>query len=153
MRLCLTEAATEYLAGKGYDPTLGARPLRRVVQREVEDALSEGLLAGRFGKNDQVTIDIQDVDVAAPIKSDDLLALDEALGKLAAKEPKESAKKPAPPPEQTAPPAVSPAASYDWKRSVYVGNLFAKHLGLTRLSSSLPRNTVAINSENSQIEK
>ncbi len=60
MQLHLSEAAREYLAGKGYDPALGARPLRRVVQSEVEDALSEGLLAGRFGKNDQILIDIQD---------------------------------------------------------------------------------------------
>ena len=60
MQLHLSEAAREYLAGKGYDPALGARPLRRVVQSEVEDALSEGLLAGRFGKNDQILIDIQE---------------------------------------------------------------------------------------------
>jgi ATP-dependent Clp protease ATP-binding subunit ClpC len=60
MQLYLSEAAREYLAGKGYDPALGARPLRRVVQNEVEDALSEGLLAGRFGKSDQIMIDVQD---------------------------------------------------------------------------------------------
>ena len=60
MQLHLSEAAREYLAGKGYDPALGARPLRRVVQSEVEDALSEGLLSGHFGKNDQIMIDMQD---------------------------------------------------------------------------------------------
>jgi len=60
MQLRLSEAAREYLADKGYEPALGARPLRRVVQSEVEDALSEGLLAGRFGKNDQIVIDVQD---------------------------------------------------------------------------------------------
>jgi len=60
MQLHLSEAAREYLAGKGYEPALGARPLRRVVQSEVEDALSEGLLAGRFGKSDQIIIDMQD---------------------------------------------------------------------------------------------
>jgi len=60
MQLHLSEAAREYMAGKGYDPALGARPLRRVVQSEVEDALSEGLLAGRFSKNDQILIDMQD---------------------------------------------------------------------------------------------
>jgi len=60
MQLHLSEAAREYLAGKGYDPALGARPLRRVVQSEVEDALSEGMLSGRFGKNDQIMIDMQD---------------------------------------------------------------------------------------------
>ncbi len=64
MQLRLSEAAKEYLAGKGYDPALGARPLRRVVQNEVEDALSEGLLAGRFSKNDQIMIDVQDGQLA-----------------------------------------------------------------------------------------
>jgi ATP-dependent Clp protease ATP-binding subunit ClpC len=57
--LRLTEATREYLAEKGYDPNLGARPLRRVIQTEVEDALSEGVLAGRFGEN-IVVVDVQD---------------------------------------------------------------------------------------------
>ena len=52
--LRLTDAARDYLAEKGYDPNLGARPLRRVIQTEVEDALSEGVLAGRFGEGDAV---------------------------------------------------------------------------------------------------
>jgi ATP-dependent Clp protease ATP-binding subunit ClpC len=64
MQLGLSEAAREYLASKGYDPELGARPLRRVVQSEVEDALSEGLLSGRFGKSDQIMIDVQDGQLA-----------------------------------------------------------------------------------------
>jgi ATP-dependent Clp protease ATP-binding subunit ClpC len=60
MRLRLTEAAREYMANKGYDPTLGARPLRRVVQSEIEDALSEGVLAGRFAKDEGIVIDLED---------------------------------------------------------------------------------------------
>jgi ATP-dependent Clp protease ATP-binding subunit ClpC len=48
LALHLTEPARAYLAEKGYDPNLGARPLRRVIQMEIEDALSEALLAGRF---------------------------------------------------------------------------------------------------------
>lgn len=60
MQLILSEAARDYLAAKGYDPSLGARPLRRVVQNEVEDALSEGLLGGRFDKSDRIVIDVQD---------------------------------------------------------------------------------------------
>ncbi len=60
LQVHLSEAARDYLAAKGYDPALGARPLRRLVQSEVEDALSEGLLAGRFGKGDQIVIDVQD---------------------------------------------------------------------------------------------
>jgi ATP-dependent Clp protease ATP-binding subunit ClpA len=58
--LRLTEAARGYLAEKGYDPNLGARPLRRVIQTDVEDALSEGVLAGRFGENVVVVVDVQD---------------------------------------------------------------------------------------------
>jgi ATP-dependent Clp protease ATP-binding subunit ClpC len=58
--LRLTDAARLYLAEKGYDPNLGARPLKRVIQTEVEDALSEGVLAGRFSAGDLVLVDTQD---------------------------------------------------------------------------------------------
>jgi len=60
LKLNLTDAARVYLADKGYDPNLGARPLRRVIQSEVEDALSEGVLAGNLGKGEQVIVDLQD---------------------------------------------------------------------------------------------
>jgi len=58
--LTLTDEGRKYLAGKGYDPNLGARPLRRVIQTEVEDALSEGVLAGRFGEGERVIVDLED---------------------------------------------------------------------------------------------
>jgi len=54
-----TPAAKAFLADKGYDPEYGARPLRRVIQNMVEDALSEGMLAGRFGPGDTVVIDVE----------------------------------------------------------------------------------------------
>ena len=60
LSLSLTEAARAYLAEKGYDPALGARPLRRLIQTEVEDALSESVLAGRFAAGQQVVVDLQD---------------------------------------------------------------------------------------------
>ena len=44
----LTQAAKDLLAKKGYDPVLGARPLRRTIQREIEDALSEKILYAEF---------------------------------------------------------------------------------------------------------
>jgi ATP-dependent Clp protease ATP-binding subunit ClpA len=47
------------MADKGYDPKYGARPLRRVIQNLVEDALSEGMLAGRFSAGDIVVIDVE----------------------------------------------------------------------------------------------
>jgi ATP-dependent Clp protease ATP-binding subunit ClpC len=64
LSLRLTEEAREYLAEKGYDPNLGARPLRRVIQTEVEDALSEGVLADRFHEGDTVILYIQDGELA-----------------------------------------------------------------------------------------
>jgi ATP-dependent Clp protease ATP-binding subunit ClpC len=60
LALRLTEPARAYLAEKGYDPSLGARPLRRVIQMEIEDALSEALLAGRFAEGDRVLVDLRD---------------------------------------------------------------------------------------------
>jgi ATP-dependent Clp protease ATP-binding subunit ClpC len=59
VRLKLTDAAREYLAEEGYDPNLGARPLRRVIQSDVEDSLSEELLSGRLGEGDFVTVDLE----------------------------------------------------------------------------------------------
>ena len=45
---------------KGFDPVLGARPLRRLIQNEVEDQLSEELLAGRLGAGDVAYIDVEE---------------------------------------------------------------------------------------------
>jgi ATP-dependent Clp protease ATP-binding subunit ClpC len=44
----LTEEGRNWLAEKGYDPEFGARPLRRLIQNEVEDRLSDGILSGEF---------------------------------------------------------------------------------------------------------
>jgi ATP-dependent Clp protease ATP-binding subunit ClpC len=64
LSLRLTDEARDYLAEKGYDPNLGARPLRRVIQMEVEDALSEGVLSGSFNAGDLVVVDVEDGEVA-----------------------------------------------------------------------------------------
>lgn len=55
----LSDAAREFLAEEGYDPTLGARPLRRAIQRLVEDPLSEALLAGRFTSGQKIVMDVK----------------------------------------------------------------------------------------------
>lgn len=55
----LTDAAKHYLAAKGYDPLLGARPMKRLIQREIKDALSEEILFGRLTKGGLVTIDVE----------------------------------------------------------------------------------------------
>jgi ATP-dependent Clp protease ATP-binding subunit ClpC len=57
MGLELTQEAKELLAKKGYDPVLGARPLRRTIQREIEDALSEKILFGELGAGEIVVVD------------------------------------------------------------------------------------------------
>ena len=53
----LTLAAKEQLVKVGFDPTLGARPLRRAIQREVEDRLSERILQGQLNAGDHVHVD------------------------------------------------------------------------------------------------
>lgn len=52
--------AVEVLAKKGYDTKYGARPLRRVIQREIEDALSEDMLSGRLKEGDRVKATVRD---------------------------------------------------------------------------------------------
>ena len=56
----LTTAATGYLADKGYDPSYGARPLKRVIQREIENQLALKLLDGTFKPGDTITVDVED---------------------------------------------------------------------------------------------
>ena len=58
--LKLTDAARVYLGEKGFDPVLGARPLRRVIQNEVEDTLSDELLSGRLNDGDEALVDVED---------------------------------------------------------------------------------------------
>ncbi|MDQ7820044.1 MAG: ATP-dependent Clp protease ATP-binding subunit [Armatimonadota bacterium] len=60
MDLELTEAAKELLAREGFDPTFGARPLRRTIQRLIEDQLSDELLRGNFSPGDTVVVDARD---------------------------------------------------------------------------------------------
>ncbi|WP_416370879.1 ATP-dependent Clp protease ATP-binding subunit, partial [Timonella senegalensis] len=55
----LSPAAKQLLADKGYDPVLGARPLRRALQREIEDVLSEKLLFGEFHSGEVIIVDAQ----------------------------------------------------------------------------------------------
>ncbi|HDN80788.1 MAG TPA: AAA family ATPase [Chloroflexi bacterium] len=60
LALELTEKAREWLARKGYDPQFGARPLKRVMQRYVENALAKRLLKGEFKFGDVVLIDFDE---------------------------------------------------------------------------------------------
>jgi ATP-dependent Clp protease ATP-binding subunit ClpC len=60
----VTKAAKEALVKEGFDPVFGARPLRRTVTREVENALSKRILAGEFGEGDTVVADHKDGEYA-----------------------------------------------------------------------------------------
>ncbi|MBO4144647.1 MULTISPECIES: ATP-dependent chaperone ClpB [Kocuria] len=63
LALVVTPAASEWLGMTGYDPAYGARPLRRLVQREIGDRLAKGLLSGAILDGDTVVVDV-DPDVA-----------------------------------------------------------------------------------------
>jgi ATP-dependent Clp protease ATP-binding subunit ClpC len=54
----LTPAATDFLVGRGYDESYGARPLRRSIQRWIEDPLSEKLLTGEITRGDEIEVDL-----------------------------------------------------------------------------------------------
>ena len=58
MELEVTEDAKLLLAKKGWDPQFGARPLRRAIQREVEDELAEEMLKGNFGSGDRILAEV-----------------------------------------------------------------------------------------------
>jgi len=60
LKLELSEPVKDLLVSEGYDPNLGARPLRRAVQRFIEDPLSEELLLGRFGEGDTIIAELDD---------------------------------------------------------------------------------------------
>ena len=58
-----TPLALDTLADLGYDPEMGARPLKRVIQQKVEDALSDALLSGEFEDGDTVVVDVVDGEI------------------------------------------------------------------------------------------
>jgi ATP-dependent Clp protease ATP-binding subunit ClpC len=56
----LTPAALDFLVEKGYDQNFGARPLRRAIQRHIEDPLSEKILLGEVGRGDEIEVDVSE---------------------------------------------------------------------------------------------
>jgi ATP-dependent Clp protease ATP-binding subunit ClpC len=73
MELVVTDAAKDSIITKGYDQAYGARPLRREIQNQIEDALAERLLQGSFEPGDTVTVDLAEdgtlsIERAAPTK-------------------------------------------------------------------------------------
>ncbi|MEJ2149217.1 MAG: ATP-dependent Clp protease ATP-binding subunit [Chloroflexota bacterium] len=68
----LTPAATEHLAEEGFDPEYGARPLRRVIQNQIEDALSDNILMGRFESGTTILVDYVDGELVFNEKTEEL---------------------------------------------------------------------------------
>jgi ATP-dependent Clp protease ATP-binding subunit ClpC len=58
LTLDVTDEACDLLAKRGYDPSFGARPLRRIITNLIEDPLSEGVLDGRFVAGDTILVDV-----------------------------------------------------------------------------------------------
>ena len=58
LRLSLTDEAVKFLVDRGYDEKFGARPLRRAIQRHLEDPLSEKILVSEFSAGDEIRVDV-----------------------------------------------------------------------------------------------
>ncbi|HJD50724.1 MAG TPA: ATP-dependent Clp protease ATP-binding subunit [Candidatus Rothia avistercoris] len=87
MSIELTDKAKALMAAKGYDPSMGARPLRREMQRNLEDPLSEKILFGEIKSGEKITVDVEgEGDLAkftfssAPLGELDAEAFDKAFG-------------------------------------------------------------------------
>ena len=76
MELVVTDAAKDAIITKGYDQAYGARPLRREIQNQIEDALAERMLQGSFEPGDTVIVDLAEdgtlsIERAAPDQASD----------------------------------------------------------------------------------
>jgi len=68
----LNDQARSWIANRGYDPAYGARPLKRVIQRHMQDPLAEQILAGRIKDGETVKVTVRDGDLALngePVKA------------------------------------------------------------------------------------
>lgn len=57
-----TDAALDFLAEQGYDPEMGARPVRRIIQQQLEDKLSDAMLAETFNTGEHIIVDLEEVE-------------------------------------------------------------------------------------------
>ena len=53
----ITDSAKDYISDKGYDSTYGARPLKRAIQKYIEDLIAEKIISDKLGEGDKVLID------------------------------------------------------------------------------------------------
>ena len=71
IKLHITDRARAKLAELGYDPEMGARPLRRVIQNKVEDQLSDELLSGQFAAGDEIVVDVEEDEIILRLASEE----------------------------------------------------------------------------------
>ena len=81
LKLEVSEEAKVFIAEEGYDPHFGARPLRRAIQRLIEDPLSEGVLSGEFQPGDVVVADVEDDEII--LRAEERAELPQMAGMLA----------------------------------------------------------------------
>jgi len=79
IELTASPEALEQLAEEGYDPDMGARPLRRVIQQKVEDRLSDALLAGEFEEGDVIKVVVEKGEIRLKLASSEEESSSEAL--------------------------------------------------------------------------
>jgi len=84
IKLTITDEAKYLLAEEGYDPDFGARPLRRVIQYRIEDALSEGILAGKYNAGDTVEATAEDGKIIFNVIESTAQATDKPIPEVAA---------------------------------------------------------------------
>jgi ATP-dependent Clp protease ATP-binding subunit ClpB len=77
LALEVTDAAADRLAREGFDPDFGARPLKRAIQRLVQDPLANMVLAGALGENQRVLLDVEDGELVLRPQDQEVVA-DEA---------------------------------------------------------------------------
>ena len=63
MTVSLTPAARDHLANVGFDPTVGARPLKRTIQKLITQPLANQILKGKFKPDDKIKIDVEDNEI------------------------------------------------------------------------------------------
>ena len=73
INLEVTDAAKEWIAETGYDPQFGARPLRRVIQDQIEDKLSDAILGGELNTGDTAVVDVEDEGISVNAKKKEAL--------------------------------------------------------------------------------
>jgi ATP-dependent Clp protease ATP-binding subunit ClpC len=71
IKLLVSDEARAKLAELGYDPEMGARPLRRVIQNKVEDQLSDELLLGKFTAGDEIVVDVEEEEIVLRLAAEE----------------------------------------------------------------------------------